>query len=1748
MQSTAQDRYGFPLPELDEPEQPPGGAGQSSLSALGRGALGALDPTGLAQASLETASDLATPMRPLDEYGNSGFPVAAPLDAGDRFSQAMSQWERQIPYLASALEAKDLYELHSASQAMQAGSETPEQFKLVTDFLEKQQGSKTLGYKVVDILSGIVPFVGEMAGGMAVGRKLLGKTVSKALFQAAEKGATRSLVQRIASGAAKTAAIVGTEAAVSSAIGAVTGGPMGGRITADAYRRAVGKGGMQLTEDDAGRLAVTFNGTVGDFMDSLPQAVASQVIEVGSELAGGALLKGAEKVPGLAKVAAAQNAVMDWWLKKYPKSTVREFVQKVAKEGGWNGPVGEYLEERAGAAARALVPGMEEGFEDIFPSLHDQAAELIAFSIPTGLGIGATALDAKLQDSAATLDPEVVQRKEGESVEDLLERTQGQGAPESTAHIGTRGSRPQEKGSPPVEGSVGDVHGVDDAHPGAPEIDPATIPEAAAPMGQREGAEPQAVVHASEIQDRQKRKRYRTAAALLDRFGVRVVPVSSGTGEALAQPAMAGEQGVVYWDVNTELAPLAEGELSDRGGLETRGRAYHELVHELAWVDPQTYTALESSIGKYVSPEVRNGVLADYRQRLGQNIPESIRDEETVANLTESLSSLLVLADKKHGTAALEQIARNDFGLFQKILDMLKKMSNRIANTEFKTAAEKALRYAAGVELSNITPQEAANAALLVNEALNKGLAGRQAPRIAQDQAGAEAPTKPQAPSQKEGAVAPGTPIGKPLPGRAADLPAPFTATQEAKVRRRLKRAERAARTLREKAEKATPEEASRLRARAVYQDQRAKDYRDQLKQQEDLQLGEEAREVQDEAARRRPFEREMAPRRTEETRMERARRLAADGEERPDRFAARADRNPLVKRVFAGFDVPDESFIDAARRKLQDEFLRIQRIEEAARQRGADIPFEKSAYEAASSAQSRTRGAVGKFERRHVAPLIRTLQAMSTAGVSLEAADRYLYARHAPSRNEAIAERHPKKYGDVEKSPGSGMATSEANKIVQTAESSEQAALYKKLGEQMDRMVAESLKTRLDGELISQDYYDTLTSQWEHYVPLKDDREGVSMGRGGGFAIKGKEFKRAGGRSEEAENVIAHAIQQGSEGISRAERNRVGLAFLRMLRDNRSVTNWSETRPEEPVDPRLLSERQFSLKENGQQIVMEFEDPKTVRALKKMGQEQFGPILRLMRRAAGMWSQLNTTLSPDFVLTNLIRDLGTAGIHLSSEQKAAIAGMSIKNVPKAARGMYRFLTESEKGGEWSDAAELFAQEGGMVGWYYMPTVAEIQAKVVGSIKDVDPSGARRALIAARATKDWIETLNQSLENGVRLSAFKALVDSGTAPGRAATIARRLTVDFTRRGELSPITNTLWIFSNASIQGTATMLRVLNTRRGKQIATGLVGVGAAFAYLNVLAGGDDDDGYSHYSKIPDWIRDRNLVLMDPRGTGDYIKIPLPQGWNMFFALGEKGAMAALGQTTTKDAAEAMLGASFEQFVPLGGESSAAQFAAPTLLDPVVQHLENRTFFGGKIKPEQSQFGPTLPESEMHFKSVSAASKGLAQWLNRVTGGDEVTPGFLDVSPELIDHYAEFIGGSAGASLKRGIVDVPAKVLQGEAPAINEIPVVRRFLGESPEWWTSSTYYDHRDAIERLELQIKNAREKRRPQEANALRRENAALWRLRGPMEATDKQVKALRTRAKTATDKQREVLEKRIAALQMSFNKRAKESLDAVK
>ncbi|EEQ1805143.1 hypothetical protein GUF12_005469, partial [Escherichia coli] len=140
-----------------------------------------------------------------------------------------------------------------------------------------------------------------------------------------------------------------------------------------------------------------------------------------------------------------------------------------------------------------------------------------------------------------------------------------------------------------------------------------------------------------------------------------------------------------------------------------------------------------------------------------------------------------------------------------------------------------------------------------------------------------------------------------------------------------------------------------------------------------------------------------------------------------------------------------------------------------------------------------------------------------------------------------------------------------------------------------------------------------------------------------------------------------------------------------------------------------------------------------------------------------------------------------------------------------------------------------------------------------------------------------VEDANGAVENALRLSAYKHARDAGLSRQQAASLAKNMTVNFNRRGEQGALMNSLYMFANASIQGTANLVRTLGHLNGdgpllerlrwknlnvpQKIALAAVGAGYLLGSLNRSVAGEDDDGVNWYDKVPSHVKERNLVIM-----------------------------------------------------------------------------------------------------------------------------------------------------------------------------------------------------------------------------------------------------------------------------------------------
>ncbi len=459
------------------------------------------------------------------------------------------------------------------------------------------------------------------------------------------------------------------------------------------------------------------------------------------------------------------------------------------------------------------------------------------------------------------------------------------------------------------------------------------------------------------------------------------------------------------------------------------------------------------------------------------------------------------------------------------------------------------------------------------------------------------------------------------------------------------------------------------------------------------------------------------------------------------------------------------------------------------------------------------------------------------------------------------------------------------------------------------------------------------------------------------------------------------------------------------------------------------------------------------MRGLKNMGAEKG---LRFLDNINTWLRAVNTMLNPEFILTNFERDLQTALINISGEQVKGLKRKVVKDIPKAMKGIMSEL-RGEGEGEWADHFQSFKAEGAKTGWYDNTSLEEKQKQFEKKIRFYS-KGSKWAQMA-KATTDFIWDLNETVENAVRLAAYKNAIDAGYTRKQAANLAKNLTVNFNKKGEIGAALNSWYLFSNAGIQGGARLVTALKSPKVQKLAVGLV----AFSFLLDMYNRwyDEDE----YEKIPEYIRDTNYVLMMPNGK--YLMIKLPYGYNVFNVMGNAFAevydMMGEKRTTSRELLHQggrIMSNLVDAFNPLGNSGSVIQLIMPTIFDPLAQIGENKNFFGDPIRKDQPAYGTKVPESQLYFKGVNPLTRAFTDWLNRAFGGSEVKQSskYTDINPENIDHLIEYIGGGLGRMLANTITTGMSLIKESKLPDLNKIPFVRKVVGETTDWTETQKLY------------------------------------------------------------------------------------------
>ncbi|EFK7099372.1 hypothetical protein ASO78_000274 [Escherichia coli] len=860
----------------------------------------------------------------------------------------------------------------------------------------------------------------------------------------------------------------------------------------------------------------------------------------------------------------------------------------------------------------------------------------------------------------------------------------------------------------------------------------------------------------------------------------------------------------------------------------------------------------------------------------------------------------------------------------------------------------------------------------------------------------------------------------------------------------------------------------------------------------------------------------------------------------------------------------PEETIISRFVRQMQDKFRVLKAVQENIRKTGGKIDDSNNAYMAEELFHGKAENDLNVMKERYVQPLAKLLADYKIAQADL---DEYLYARHAPERNAHIAKINPKMPDG-----GSGMTNAEAAEIMQRVRNSGKQAQYDRLAGIVDDMLARRRELIREAGLEESGVVDAWQNAYRYYVPLKgQDVDGmVSLPRTGkGFTIGGRESRQAMGRASRAQSPSTQAIQDLSESLIRHRKNEVGNAFLKLVQDNPDKDYWqvfTDDRPdtmraiaervdpetgetrrevvERPVPMAMMADRYFTTKKNGKTYYIKLHDPRLMRAMKSMGPETSNAFVRTLGKVNRFLATVNTSYNPEFLVSNFIRDVQTAVMNLKAEQgrsdgklkgldnlSALAVAKDSRSAMSAVYASLRGKTLTGKGAQWQKVWKEFVEDGGKTGWFNMGDL-EGQQKEMDRLVSLAKGGWKGQSIGAwNSFLNLVEDANGAVENALRLSAYKHARDAGLSRQQAASLAKNMTVNFNRRGEQGALMNSLYMFANASIQGTANLVRTLGHLNGEgpllerlrwknlnvpqKIALAAVGAGYLLGSLNRSVAGEDDDGVNWYDKVPSHVKERNLVIMKSvfgGKAGEYWSIPLPYGYNVFFLLGHTAEGVAAGDLTASRAAGNVVGGVLGAFSPVGSETSETlsgallKNAAPTILRPFANLAMNENFMGAQIYQENMPFGTPKPDSQLGRRSTPEAYKAFASWLNAFSGGSQYRPGAVDITPESLKFWIDYISGGTGRFISK-TTDAAVKSLNGIDIPEQQVPFLGKISGEVMPYADQQKMYDRMTEVAQYHAELKSLT----GAERTAFIDENNGKLSMNGLMQDTRKRLKDLR-------------------------------------
>ena len=786
-----------------------------------------------------------------------------------------------------------------------------------------------------------------------------------------------------------------------------------------------------------------------------------------------------------------------------------------------------------------------------------------------------------------------------------------------------------------------------------------------------------------------------------------------------------------------------------------------------------------------------------------------------------------------------------------------------------------------------------------------------------------------------------------------------------------------------------------------------------------------------------------------------------------------------------SAWEIEDPSIVDSFLRTFVNKTVDLDAVQKRIEKLYGPIPDSRNASLKETNYHGRVSSRVLSLHDKHINPILQKI-ADNREGVTIDDVDRYLLARHAPERNKAMKEINPDR---VDNEALSGMSDADAAAAMQAFASESKLNRLEDIAKDVDKLTADTRKVIKAEGLESAKTIKNWEDAYQFYAPLQRDIEGNGSPKGSGFNVRGPESKRSMGSTLEVKNILANIVAQAETAAIRAEKNKVTTALADLAKQYPADGFWKvdevpttrqinkstglvETIPD-PVYQ--LADNVVMYKEGGKHHFIKFDEKnkramEVARGMKNMDAAQRGLFSKIIGWPARFMSQLLTRYYPEFWMTNFIRDMGGAQFNLFGTDMKGGRKEMIANVPKAMRGL-RDLYRGNGTSQWAQYAKEMDAAGGTTGYMDMYDTSDKRMANLKSEVAKLQQGKANPRRLARETLKVIDDYNSIVENSVRLAAFQAARKQGLSTEKAARVAKNITVNFNRKGNLSSALNDWFMFFNASVQGTAVTLKAAATSpKARAIVGGMAATGFLLDMVN-------RELIEDYDQIEDFKKAHNAFIST--GGKNYIQIPYPLGMNAIFNVGRLTSEALSGRSHKEpiEYAASMGLAMLDAFNPLGSVGSVGQLIAPSAFRPVVQLLENKSFTGAPVFKSKDR-GPRgdapEPAHRRHFQNTPEMWIAASRGMNALTGGDFVEQGAVNVSPDALRHVFTSMTGGPGRSFDRTV-----DYFTTDEPSISRLPFAGRLIGKVDERAKEQAYYKEskiiNTAINKVDFLLKSGR-------------------------------------------------------------------------